>query len=129
MTACTWWIGENDRCCWFSVEICVWNNQRKRLSYQWSINLFVALHKWGEKNKTHLTCSKTLLRLECQEESGSDVIKNHQTMRQWDSEWLNFNLIFWIGMLRNQIICVSQLTACVAVLTWHTLMWYWLHCP
>jgi len=31
MTACTWWIGENDRCCWFSVEICVWNNQRKRL--------------------------------------------------------------------------------------------------
>jgi len=54
MPACTWWIRENYRCCWFSVEICVWNNQRKRLCYHWSINLFDALHKWGEKNKTHL---------------------------------------------------------------------------
>jgi len=54
--------------------------------------------------------------------------KCYLTMTQWDSEWLTSCVLFYIGNFRNQNICVSQGTACVAVLTWQSVMWYWLHC-
>jgi hypothetical protein len=63
------------------------------LCYHWSINLFGRLHKWEEKNKTHLTCSKTLLKQECQENSGCDVIRNftrqcrNEIQNDWISAW------------------------------------------
>jgi hypothetical protein len=87
MTACCWWIESTDTGCCLSVEIYIWNTQRKILSYHLSINLFVRLHKWGEKNKTHLTCSETLLKQKCGEGRGSDVTRS--VARQWRSEIQN----------------------------------------
>jgi hypothetical protein len=127
MTACSWWNGETERC-FLSIEICIWNTQRKRLNYHLTINSFGRLHKWGEKNKTHLTRSKTLPEQEFQKGNGRHNKKRKQTMTQWGSEWLNFSVIFNIGKLRNQIICVSQLIACVPLLTWQTVMTYRLQC-
>jgi len=40
---------------------------------------------------------------------------------------IEFSVVFEIGTFRTHRISVSQWTACLAVLTWETVMWYSLH--
>jgi len=49
MSASSWLIWETDKIYWISVEICIWNIQRRSVCSNLFINWFDGLHKWKEK--------------------------------------------------------------------------------
>ena len=46
----------------------------------------------------------------------------YQTILQWNTQWLIFSVMFEIVIFLFQCISVSQWTACLAVLTWQSMM-------